>query len=632
MTFSQLAFKNVSRNIRAYAAYFLSSAFSVMIFFLYALFIYHPDVDGSKEFPGIIRQGMLVAEYIIYFFSFFFIFYSVSSFLKLRNKEFGIFVIHGITSWQLIRVIFFENMIVGISALISGIGFGILFGKLFFLLASTVMGLKSLPFYMPWQAMKLTVAVFLALFFIVAFTTSLFVKSKKVISLLKGNKKPKPEPKASILLSIVAAILIAIGYFLSITANPGIIAFLLIPVPTIVIIGTYFLYSQLSVFIITFLKKSKPIYWKKTNLLSFSMLAYRMKDNARMFFMVTIVSTVAFCAIGTFAAFIETQKSESMNNIPFAFSLITYNEHQGQKAQYEKEIEGTFQKEKVTYKKISAQLQVQSISNDSQPAVIMSQNDYNKFAKQLGYETVSLTGNKAVRVPSFGMESSVLDSSKESDVTLQESGKQIHVSSMLKQNIFSGGVFPGKIFVVSNEMNQRIMGGQKTASYTGYTVKSWEGTTQVAERLEKQLNQKGQYEFSSRVITYNKIKELTSMMLFIGLFVGVIFYLSAVSFLYFRLFTDLETDKQYYQSLLKLGMDEGEMKQIITVQMGALFFIPIVIAILHTSVAFTTLQTLFVTPIFRSSLIVIGLFLLVHIGYFLLLRRRYFIQLKKQIM
>lgn len=631
MTFSQLAFKNVSRNIRAYAAYFLSSAFSVMIFFLYALFIYHPDIDGSKEFPGAIRQGMLVAEYIIYFFSFFFIFYSVSSFLKMRNKEFGIFVIHGITNWQLIRMIFFENMIVGISALISGIVFGFLFGKLFFLLASTVMGLKSLSLYMPWQAIKLTAVVFLSLFFIVAFTTSLFVKSKKVIALLKGNKKPKPEPKASILLSIIAATLIATGYMLSLTAKPGAVAFLLLPVATIVMIGTYFLYSQLSVFIIKLLKKSKSFYWKKTNLLSFSMLAYRMKDNARMFFMVTIVSTVAFCAIGTFAAFIETQKGESIKNIPFAFSLITYNEHQGQKAQYEKEIEDTFQKENVIFKKVSTQLKIQSISNDSQ-VVIMSQDNYNKFAKRLGYETVVLEGNKAVRVPSFGLESSVVDSSKESDITLKESGKQIHVSSMLKQNIFSGGVFPGKIFIVSNEMDQQITGGQKTASYTGYTVKSWEGTTKVAEKLEKRLYQEGQYEFSSRVVTYNKVKELTSMILFIGLFVGVIFYLSAVSFLYFRLFTDLETDKQHYQSLLKLGMDEGEMKQIITVQMGALFFIPIVIAVLHTSVAFTTLQTLFTTPILRSSLIVIGLFLLVHIGYFLLLRRRYFIQLKKQIM
>lgn len=616
--------------MRAYAAYFLSSAFSVMIFFLYAFFIYHPNIDGSEGIPGAVRQGMFVAEYIIYFFSFFFIFYSVSSFLKVRNKEFGIFVIHGITKQQLIRMIFFENMIVGISALISGIVLGLLFGKLFFMLASTMMNLKSLPFYMPWQAMKITAVVFFSLFFIVAFVTSLFVQSKKVITLLKGNKKPKPEPKASILLSIVAASLIAIGYILSMTATPGTIMFLLLPVTILVITGTYFLYGQLSIFIIRLLKKSKNLYWKKTNLLSFSMLAYRIKDNARMFFMVTIVSTVAFCAIGTFAAFVTTQKNETINNIPFAFSLMTYNEHQAQKEQYEKEIEATFQKEKITYKKVSAQLSFQAISNQTQPAVIMNQADYNTFAKQLGYETVALSGNEIARVPSFG-QSNFIDIAKESNVTLQESGTQLHVSRVVQHNIFSGGVFPGQILVVSNEMKQLITEGQKTVSYTAYEVKNWEGTTQVAAQLEKQINQKGQYEFSSRITTYNEIKQLTSIILFIGLFVGVIFYLSAVSFLYFRLFTDLETDKHYYQSLMKLGMGEDEMKRIMTVQMGALFFIPILIAVLHTSVALMTLQKLFVTEILCSSLIVIGLFLFVHTCYFLLLRRRYFLQLKKQI-
>ncbi|MGR5877813.1 hypothetical protein ACT7C2_18710 [Bacillus pacificus] len=34
MTFWQFAFKNVTRNARAYFAYFVSSAFSIAIFFL----------------------------------------------------------------------------------------------------------------------------------------------------------------------------------------------------------------------------------------------------------------------------------------------------------------------------------------------------------------------------------------------------------------------------------------------------------------------------------------------------------------------------------------------------------------------------------------------------------------------
>lgn len=42
MTFLQFAYKNVTRNKRAYLAFFLSSAFSVLIFFTFAMFLFHP--------------------------------------------------------------------------------------------------------------------------------------------------------------------------------------------------------------------------------------------------------------------------------------------------------------------------------------------------------------------------------------------------------------------------------------------------------------------------------------------------------------------------------------------------------------------------------------------------------------
>lgn len=632
MTFSQLAFKNVSQNMRAYGAYFLSSAFSVMVFFLYALFIYHPHIIDGEGVPSPVRTGMITAEFIIYFFSFFFIFYAVSSFLKIRNKEFGIFIMHGMTKLQLVRMIFIENMLVGMSALVAGIGVGLLFGKLFFMLASTVMHLHNLPFYMPWQAMKVTTIVFFVLFFIVSFMTSVFVQSRKIIALLKGNKKVKKEPKSSIVLSLLAAFLLITGYTLSITAYPASVMLLLFPVTMIVMIGTYFLYTQLSVFLLKVLKKRKHIYWKKTNLLSFSLLAYRVKDNARMFFMVTIVSTVAFCAIGTFAAFLKVQKSETMRNIPFAFNFLTYNEHQEQKEQYECDIEAAFKKEDVMYEKVGVQLKFQSVPNEEELAVIINESDYNVLAKKLGYETVKLKGNEAARVPSFGLEGEMAAQAKDITVKLTESGQDIYVAYVMRYNIFSGGVFPGKIYVVSNEMYEQVTASPQTASYTAYEVQNWENTQEVAKQLEKTLYEDGQYEFSSRITTYEAIQKSTGIMLFIGLFVGAIFYLSAVSFLYFRLFTDLETDAKYYETLMKLGMNEVEMKRIMTVQMGALFFIPFVVAAIHTSVAYTALQKIFISGILSSSIFVIGSFLVVHTCCFFILRRSYFLQLKRRIM
>lgn len=96
MTFRQFAFNNVRRNARAYGAYFLSSAFAVMIFFTYAMFIFHPEME-KPEFRMFILRGVELAEYIIFFFSFLFILYSVSAFLKAPQQEFGILMIQGMS-------------------------------------------------------------------------------------------------------------------------------------------------------------------------------------------------------------------------------------------------------------------------------------------------------------------------------------------------------------------------------------------------------------------------------------------------------------------------------------------------------------------------------------------------------
>ncbi|MCY8131559.1 ABC transporter permease, partial [Bacillus spizizenii] len=96
MTFLQFAYKNVTRNKRAYLAFFLSSAFSVLIFFTFAMFLFHPALKEGY-LNNIAKKGLTAAEWMIFVFSFLFVLYSVNAFLKSRNKEFGILLMQGIT-------------------------------------------------------------------------------------------------------------------------------------------------------------------------------------------------------------------------------------------------------------------------------------------------------------------------------------------------------------------------------------------------------------------------------------------------------------------------------------------------------------------------------------------------------
>src|SRR5699024_4352005 len=142
MTFRQFAFNNVVRNKRLYAAYFLSSMFIVMVFFTFAIFVFHPNLNiesvGGNVSSGT-TLGLSVAGGIIYVFSFFFVLYSMSSFLQSRKREFGLLMMQGMSMSQIRIMVFLENMLIGFFATLSGILLGLVFAKGILLVAENAL-------------------------------------------------------------------------------------------------------------------------------------------------------------------------------------------------------------------------------------------------------------------------------------------------------------------------------------------------------------------------------------------------------------------------------------------------------------------------------------------------------------
>lgn len=183
----------------------------VMIFFAYAVFIYHPYVT---ELPmgDTTATGMQVASIIVYVFAFFFVMYSISAFLKSRNKEFGILTILGAEPGQIRKLIILENMLIGCLSIIAGIGGGMLLSKLFLMLTTRFIGMDDLPFYFPVKAILITIGAFLLLFFCISLFTLIFIGNKRTLELLTGTSKPKKEPKASWFFSLLGLTLLTIGF------------------------------------------------------------------------------------------------------------------------------------------------------------------------------------------------------------------------------------------------------------------------------------------------------------------------------------------------------------------------------------------------------------------------------------
>ena len=332
MTFWQFAFKNVTRNARAYFAYFVSSAFSIAIFFSFAVYLFHPKLHMT-DVNYALNILMTISEVVIVFFSFFFLLYSIGTFLKVRKRQFGILTVLGISQKQLKRLIFLENMLIGMLSIFFGIQLGLVFSQSFLLVTAKITHVPGLYLYWPTGAIILTIVIFLGLFILVSSFTPMLIRTRKAVRLLKEGKQQK-ERKASVLISLFGATCLITGYVLA--ANPlyfmslGDIIGLLYAVSSIFVIpslfssGTYFLFSQFSFLLIRILKTRRKFYMKRINMLWISDLAARIRTNINMLFIVAMLSTLAFTmitflyGIGKFTKFDEIRKN------PFPFTYLSH--------------------------------------------------------------------------------------------------------------------------------------------------------------------------------------------------------------------------------------------------------------------------------------------------------------------
>jgi putative ABC transport system permease protein len=120
--------------------------------------------------------------------------------------------------------------------------------------------------------------------------------------------------------------------------------------------------------------------------------------------------------------------------------------------------------------------------------------------------------------------------------------------------------------------------------------------------------------------------------LFIGFFIGIIFFISAGSFLYFRLYSDMNVDIQKFKMVHKLGFSKKEMKKVVYQQVGILFFTPIIVSCIHGAVALTAMYALFSQGLQMTALYVLGAFILIQIIYYLVARVFYFNKLYRSVL
>ncbi|MEK5204337.1 ABC transporter permease [Bacillus sp. FSL R10-2789] len=646
MTFWQFAFKNVTRNSRAYFAYFISSSFSIAVFFSFAVYLFHPKLQNStmiSEISGL----MIFSEVVIVLFSFFFLLYSIGSFLKVRKKQFGILTVLGISKKQLHRLVFTENMLIGILSIFFGMQFGFVFSQFFLLVTAKITHLPGIYLYIPTNAFILTTIVFLGLFIAVSAFTPMLVRTKKAVHLLKTNNVKQKERKPSISISLFGAICLLGGYilavnpkyFFSINPQVGVIYMVssIFVIPALVTIGTYFFFSQISFLLIYILKKRRNFYMKRINMLWISDLASRIRTNINMLFIVAMLSTIAFTMITFLYGFGKFTKLDVTRSSPFPFSYFSYaaNPFANKHLTW---LEQQLQKENFSYKKIEADLYETPLKEDEgitayNDVYAMKQSDYNKLAASLRMKQLFMSDNEAYVLSDsayFTLFSQFEPSFNRKSITLSSTNTILQVKGYEQAGAIPSN-FSYQTLILPDVVVNNLPSTTKHISAYNYNVQNWEKTYKIANDFMKKIQkdrQEFQYEgplirpYESADSLY-RITSGSAAYFLIGTFLGVIFFIGAGSVLYFRMYTDLTNEQEKYVAISKIGVTNAEMKRSATIQLSILFFVPYVMASIHTMFATKMLQDVIDLSLFKEISAVLIIFGIVEIVFFLFIRSFY---------
>jgi len=368
----------------------------------------------------------------------------------------------------------------------------------------------------------------------------------------------------------------------------------------------------------------------------------RLRENARMFFIVTIVSTVAFMSVGTLAS-LSSFASQYREVNPLGLVYISETENELE-AEHIAQLTDELSEKEIDYALTEIQVLQQVSSFTGKSVDILNLSDVNKLAKEFGHPSLELAKGEGLFLPPSPSSYESLKS-RIVRTTLEESDVSITIDGAYPYQLFASYSIATNAIILNDEDYKAVLADESKSHvesfmYYAFYVPEWQLTKDVGLSIDETINDSFissnitilPYTFDNPGLNYSIIRTTFSLLLFIGLLLAAVLFLAAGSFIYFRLYTRLDQDRKQFNVLKRLGLTDRELKKVVNRQLIPQFFLPWGVAMLHSAFAFLTLQVIWDSlaeiSIVKELVIVLAGFTLMQLLYFYLIRWRYLAHIK----
>ena len=629
--FSRLAKQNIRNNKSTYIPYMITCIFCIAMIYMMEFLRDCPTLDQAVRQADEVRMIVFTGEIVVEIFCIIFLIYSNSFLMKRRQKEIGLYNILGLERNHIGIVMFLETIITSIGSFAGGIAAGIIGSKLALLLLLKLLHIPSvLGFYISVKGIFTCLFMFGIIFLMILFLNLAKIHLSRPVELLRGNNTGEKEPAAKWLMALIGFICLGAGYYLAVTTESPIKAITIFLLAVILVMaGTYLLFTAGSIVILKFLRRRKSFYYRTGNFISISGMLYRMKQNAIGLASICILSTGVLLMISMTVSIYFGMNDIMLNRYPYDvdMSVTSISEDECQtaieafekaiadnKVPVEKSVEEIYLD--IVCSKNGDQILIKPANTirNSDSVLVLSLFTQAEYERLTGISANLNDGEIFAWYPSAVQKDSV---------TVDET--EFTVKKWLDKNPLTCGedaVSDNAVLVVTDEdfkkfdeMRTEMYKGVSSApagedltlhlglDITGSETDKTDFGTPVME-VVKDLKKNGGLSENSWITSGIRQQEYESYyadngsLLFIGIFLGSLFLMGTAMIIYYKQISEGYEDQKRFEIMQKVGLSRREVRSSVRRQILMVFFLPLLMAMLHITMAF---------PMIRRMLLLFGM-------------------------
>ena len=302
---AKLALRNVHRSARDYAIYFVTVALGVAMFYAFNTIsdqavLFDALSDDSLRMLDMLNTMMGLLSGVIVCVLGFLVVYANRFLIRRRRREFGTYLMLGMSAGRVSRILLLETVIVGCASLVVGLALGIAFSQGLSFATAALMGttMTKYRFIVSGSAIAFTIACFAAIFVLSALIDIIYIRRCKLAALLSAHQANEGHAKVNAPVRVAAfavslAVLACAYWRLSVNGLVVIDGDFWIAT-ALMIVGTFLFFWSVAGFVTALLQRMSQVYFRRLS--CFTVRQISSKINTA-FASMSVVSIMLFFAL-----------------------------------------------------------------------------------------------------------------------------------------------------------------------------------------------------------------------------------------------------------------------------------------------------------------------------------------------